>query len=150
MYLDKSGKVVHEELMKQNMTSWDLSYYLLRANFDGVKSKYCEVPESRETDGKTEYRYGYRVSDLQEEGSQARVHFRLHDGGESSMLADLVIGADGPSSSIRKIFLPDVQRKLTGYCALRGTVPEPEASAEAKEAFSERFTFFHSEGIQVS
>src|SRR5271168_3835719 len=48
MYLDKSGKVVHEENVKQNMTSWDLSYYLLRANFDDVKSGYCQVPEKEE------------------------------------------------------------------------------------------------------
>jgi hypothetical protein len=45
MYLDKCGKFVDEENTKQNMTSWDLSYYLLRADFDGVKSGYCQVPE---------------------------------------------------------------------------------------------------------
>jgi hypothetical protein len=36
MYLDKSGKVVHRVEMAQSMTSWDLTYYLLRANYDGV------------------------------------------------------------------------------------------------------------------
>ncbi|KAK3168345.1 hypothetical protein OEA41_004792 [Lepraria neglecta] len=47
-YLDKEGRQVHEEGMAQKMTSWDLLYYLLRANFDGVKSDYCKVPESIE------------------------------------------------------------------------------------------------------
>lgn len=149
MYLDKSGQVVHEEVMEQNMTSWDLSYYLLRANFDGVKSDYCEVPPPQEGDGQVEYRYGHTVTDITDEESQVRVHFKIHEAGEGTMLADLVIGADGPSSSVRKLFLPDIQRNFTGYCALRGTVPELEVSPEAKEVFCERFTFFHAEGIQI-
>lgn len=65
------------------------------------------------------------------------------------MIADFVIGADGPSSTVRRILQPEVQRTYAGYCALRGTVPENEASPAAKEAFSERFTFFHDTGIQI-
>lgn len=44
-YLDKEGRQIHEEGLAQKMTSWDLLYYLLRVNFDGVKSDYCKVPE---------------------------------------------------------------------------------------------------------
>ena len=148
LYLDQSGEIVHEEWMKQNMTSWDLSYYLMRANYDRVKSDYCELPDEVPSDGKAEYRYDHTVTSLTEDGSKVTVHFKTAEG-PSSMSADLVIGADGPSSSIRKAFLPDVRRKLTGYCALRGTVPELEASPEAAAAFSERFTFFHGQGIQI-
>jgi hypothetical protein len=32
---------------------------------------------------------------------------------------------------------------------LRGTLPEDDASRSAKEAFQERFTFFHADGIQI-
>ena len=59
------------------------------------------------------------------------------------------IGADGPSSSLRKIFLPDVQRKYVGYVAWRGTVPESEATAVAQKVFVETFTFFHAPGTQI-
>jgi 2-polyprenyl-6-methoxyphenol hydroxylase-like FAD-dependent oxidoreductase len=65
------------------------------------------------------------------------------------MGADLVIGVDGPSSTVRTTFHSEVQRKFVGCCALRGTVREDEASASAKEAFQERFTFFHADGIQI-
>ena len=150
MYLDKSGKVVHEENMIQNMTSWDLTYYLLRANFDGVKSGYCDVPEKQKGDGVARYDYGHTVTGLEEgEKGAVKVLFRKHGGTEGHITADLVVGADGPSSTVRKKFHPEVQRKLAGYCALRGTVPEDEASASAKEAFQERFTFFHADGIQI-
>lgn len=65
------------------------------------------------------------------------------------MEADLVIGADGPSSKIRSLFAPDVERKYAGYVALRGTVSENDVTAKTREAFSERFTFFHTKGIQI-
>src|SRR5436305_14112651 len=111
-------EVVHEENMKQNMTSWDLSYYLLRANFDGLKSGYCQVPEKQEGDGVTRYEYGHIVTGLEEgEESSAKVLFRKHSDTLGTMGADLVIGADGPSSTVRKTFHPEVQRKLVGYCA---------------------------------
>ncbi len=66
-----------------------------------------------------------------------------------SLTADRVIGADGPSSTIRSLFVSNVQRTYAGYCALRGTVPEREASPEALEAFAERFTFYHGPGVQI-
>lgn len=142
MYLDKYGKVVDEENTKQNMTSWDLSYYLLRANFDGVKSGYCQVPDREEGDSIARYDYGHVVTGL-EEGEEAGVKVYF----ETTMVrctmgADLAIGVDGPSSTVRKTFHSEVQRKLVGCCALRGIVREDEASASAKEAFQERFTFF--------
>jgi 2-polyprenyl-6-methoxyphenol hydroxylase-like FAD-dependent oxidoreductase len=115
MYLDKSGKVVHEENMKQNMTSWDLTYYLLRANFDGLQSGYCHVLETQKGDGVARYEYGHIVTGLkEEEGGGVEVQFRKHDGTKGTMTADLVIGADGPSSTVRKAFHPEVERKLVG------------------------------------
>ena len=62
--------------------------------------------------------------------------------------ADLVIAADGPSSTIRKIFEPSIERKYAGYCVMRGTVPESQGSQAALEVFRERFCFFHAPGIQ--
>lgn len=158
VYLNKAGDVIHEEVNRQNMTSWDLSYYLLRANYDRVESEYLDggkLPEVRETDGKVTYRYGCNVTDVKEEGSQVRVHFTRRDSESSSdeedsdsILADLVVAADGPSSTIRKLLVPDVQRKYAGYVVIRGTVPELEGSQAALDVFRERFCFFHAPGIQ--
>ncbi|KAK5132634.1 hypothetical protein LTR08_008756 [Meristemomyces frigidus] len=156
IYLDRAGEVVHEEVNRQNMTSWDLCYYLLRANYDRVASAYLDdggrLPEVRESDGEVTYCSGCTVTDVEDLGSQVLVHFtRLHpDGSETkeSIEADLVIAADGPSSSIRAKFAPRVQRRYAGYCVIRGTVPELTATRAAREVFAERFCFFHAPGIQ--
>ena len=147
MYLNQKGEVIYENKQKQTMTSWDLCYYMLRANYDHVESGYCKVPGPQEGDGKIDYRYGCNVTKFEEEADKIRV-FYDKDGGQDSLVGDMLVGADGPSSNIRKMMHPEVQRKYAGYCVIRGTVPELEASEEAREAFVERFTFFHAEGIQ--
>lgn len=133
----------------QNMTSWDLVYHILRANFDGIESAYCSVPEPLESDGKATHLHGHTVTKVKDLGDTLEVFYTSNSGKEGSMIADFVVGADGPSSTIRSILQPDVQRTYTGYVALRGTVLENEASPQAREAFSERFTFFHAHGIQI-
>lgn len=132
------------------MTSWDLSYYLLRANYDRVESKYLEggkLPEVRETDGAIDYRYGCTVTKIEDEGSHVRVVFRRKQEGandvEESLRTKLLVAADGPSSTIRGMLEPAVERTYAGYCVIRGTVPESQASEAALEVFRERFCFFH-------
>ena len=147
VYLDKTGKVVHEEVMKQTMTSWDLCYYMLRANYDEVESGYCDTPAPQEGDGTIDYRYGCTVTKFEEEGEKMRV-FYTKDGDEKSVVGDMLVAADGPSSTIRKMLHPEIKREYCGYVVIRGTVPEGEASKEAQDAFVERFCFFHAPGIQ--
>ena len=148
-YMDKEGNIVHRVDMVQNMTSWDLVYHMLRANFDGVKSKYCKVPEPLEGDGAAKHLHGHTVTDIRKEKDKVAVTYKTAEGKEGEYLADFVVGADGPSSTIRSILVPGVTRTYAGYCALRGTVPEEDVSDQAREAFSERFTFFHTKGIQI-
>lgn len=155
IYLNQTGDVIHEKVNRQNMTSWDLVYYLLRANYDRVESDYlrdAKLPEERPTDGEISYQYGCTVIDLIDEGSEVRVKFKkaLHDGSEAEedMVADIVIAADGPSSTIRRLLEPQIERKYAGYAVIRGTVPELEASQGALDVFQERFCFFHGPGIQ--
>lgn len=148
-YLDKAGEIVHKEDMVQNMTSWDLVYFILRANFDGVQSDYCRVPKPVDAYGEVKHRHGHTVTSVIEAGEKIKVSYTTEDGTEGSMSADFVVGADGPSSTIRSVFQSEVKRTYAGYVALRGTVPEEEVSSSAREAFSERFTFFHARGIQI-
>ena len=148
-YLDKEGRQIHQEGLAQKMTSWDLLYYLLRANFDGVKSGYCKVPEPVEGEGQGIYEYGHLVKDVRDAGDKVEVEYEGREGNLEKTVADLVIGADGPSSTLRKILLPDVKRKYAGYVAWRGTVPEQEASLAAQKAFVETFTFYHAPGTQI-
>lgn len=155
-YLDREGHVVHKEEMTQNMTSWDLTYYLMRANYDGVESPYCEVPDPVAGHGKGVHFHDRNVTGIEEEPSEegqtgggVRVFWKSSQGEEGSILANIVVGADGPSSTIRKLFQPNVERTYAGYCALRGTLPEDEASEETKKTCCERFTFFHCPGVQI-
>ncbi|KAI1456254.1 FAD/NAD(P)-binding domain-containing protein [Annulohypoxylon moriforme] len=148
-YLDKEGNIIHREEMEQNMTSWDLTYYLMRANYDGIESPYCKVPDPDPSHGKATHLHDRQVTSFEEEGPGIRVHWKTSTGEEGSTYGDILIGADGPSSTIRKILDPSVERKYAGYCALRGTLIESEASEATREAFTNRFTFFHSPGIQI-
>ena len=151
IYLDQSGRVAHEEVMKQTMTSWDLVYYLLRANYDGVESDYLRGQRPKDwakpSDGEVDYRYGCTVTDYKVEHEKVTVMY-TKEGKEESVIGDLLIGADGPSSTIRKLLIPDISRAYCGYVVIRGTVPEDEATPEAKEVFVERFAFFHGPGVQ--
>ena len=148
-YLDLQGKQIHEEDTVQKMTSWDLLYYLLRANFDGVKSGYCEIPRPIETDGQGTYEYGHMVKNVKDLGERVEIAYEDKGNNVATTTADLVIGADGPSSTLRKILLPGVNRDYAGYVAWRGTVPEHEASPTARETFVDKFTFYHSRGTQI-
>ena len=77
--------------------------------------------------------HDHKVVDLHDEGDQVRVTFEKSSGEKGSIHGDMVIAADGPNSTIRKLFLPDIARTYAGYCALRGTVPELEATDTARE-----------------
>ncbi|KAK8856062.1 FAD/NAD(P)-binding domain-containing protein [Apiospora arundinis] len=148
-YLDRDGNVTHKEDMDQNMTSWDLAYYLMRANYDGTENSHCKVPDRKPTDGKSVHIHDRNVTDIKERDDGVEVFWESGGGKKGSIRADVLIGADGPSSTIRTLLTPEIQRVYAGYCALRGTVPEGEVSDAAREAFCERFTFFHCHGVQI-
>lgn len=132
------------------MTSWDLLYNILRANFDGNESGYCAVPGEKEGDGEASYKTGCIVKTIKDTGKDAvDLSYTDLDGTEHTARATLVIAADGPSSTIRSIFAPNVSRKYVGYVAWRGTVPETQISDAARETFVEKFTFFHAQRLQI-
>lgn len=126
-----------------------MAYYLLRASYDYTKSDYCDTPPPLAHEGKADHQHDRKVTGLKREGKGVRVSWESSNGEQGTVFADFVIGADGPSSTVRKMLQPDAQRSYTGYCALRGTVPEGQVSQAAKDVFSERFTFFHASGIQI-
>lgn len=124
-------------------SSWGLIVSVLRANFDGFASAAVpEPPKDREGDGKATFRFGTRVTDVKDLGETVEVSFV--DGktnATESLVADMVIVADGSTSSIRQKLLPQVKREYLGYMCWRGTVRESEMSAECNELYSEKATF---------
>jgi len=147
--LDRCGRRIHEEFYPQKMTSWELMYYVLRANFDGHRSKYCEVPAPMPGEGKTEYLFGHFVVGLEDVGNQVEVEYQDNNLQKKTASADLVLGADGQSSLIRKKLLSEIERTYAGYVAWRGLLPESEVSKTLKSTFEDHFTFYHGPGIQI-
>ena len=150
LYLDRIGDVIDGsvEERQQRMTSWDLLYHLLRWRVEGLQSEYVEGLDADDRP-KANYQNGCTVTALEESGERMKLFWTQKDLGEQSCEADLVIAADGGSSTIRRLLLPDVKRKYVGYVAWRGTVPETQLSEEAKDVFVEKFPFYHSTGVQL-
>lgn len=153
-YLDKAGGVMEGSVERrtQRMTSWDLLYHLLRWRVDGTESEYV-AGLTQDERPKAEYENGCTVTAIEEEGGGGggiKVTYSQVDRGEGqTATADLVIAADGGSSTVRRIVQPDATRTYAGYVAWRGTVPETELSDAAREVFVEKFTFYHTAGIQI-
>lgn len=146
-YLNKKGEVMPQSVedRSQRMTSWDLVYHLLRWRVDGLESDYVKDLQSDDRP-KAEYEHGCTVTNVEHDGDSVKLTWTDKDKGEGqTATADLVIAADGPSSTIRAMLQPSVERKYVGYVAWRGTCPETELSDEARKVFVEQFTFFHSE-----
>ncbi|GAB7327314.1 hypothetical protein MBLNU13_g11193t1 [Cladosporium sp. NU13] len=150
LYLDRSGKVMDGsvEERQQRMTSWDLLYHLLRWRVEGLQSEYVDGLDADQRP-KATYENGCTVTALEEAGDAVKLTWSHKDHGEQTSEADLVIAADGASSTIRRFVEPEVERTYVGYVAWRGTVPEDELSDSAKDVFSEKFPFYHSNGIQA-
>lgn len=151
-YLDRTGGEMPQSVQHyaQRMTSWDLLYHLLRWRVEGLRSGYVSGLEEDERP-RAEYENGCTITDVEDAGDEGvRVTYSHKDRGEGqTALADVVLAADGASSTIKRLLNPSVTRDYAGYVAWRGTAPESELSDAAKEAFVEKFTFFHTTGIQI-
>src|SRR5260370_16195788 len=90
--------------MPQAVTSWDMLYRKLRAAFDD-----------------DHYHVGVRLTGF--ETAYDKVTARFECGREA--VCDLLVGADGPGSTVRQQLLPDVRSGYAGYVAWRGGVGEP-------------------------
>ncbi|MCJ1381716.1 hypothetical protein MMC17_004827 [Xylographa soralifera] len=126
------------------MTNWNVLYYRLRANFDGLRSHYCpEISErGSPANGKAIFDAGKTVTDITYSDGLVTVHFDDSLGGSGSIHADLVIGADGAHSTVRQILEPSAELKYVGYVVWRGFVPEQDVSPETRKMFGEMITVF--------
>jgi 2-polyprenyl-6-methoxyphenol hydroxylase-like FAD-dependent oxidoreductase len=119
--LNSDGSIAQPMPMRQMLTSWNLLYGSMRRHFPAQH-----------------YHTGKKLKDIQQTAEQVTATFA--DGTQTT--ADLLIGADGPNSTVRHQFLPDAHYRYAGYVAYRGLVNEDELEKEVASLFTERFVFY--------
>lgn len=141
--IDVNGHPKAQRGQTMLMTSWGLMVSVLRANFDGLTSTAVPVaPESQSTDGKADFRFGIRVTNIEEVDDKVKVHFLdVNSGVTQTLSADITIVADGSNSTMRNMLLPGVRREYTGYMCWRGTVREGDIDEEWNKIYSDKATF---------
>lgn len=124
-------------------TSWGLIMSIMRANFGGFTSEAVPVaPKHVDGDGKATFRFGTRVSSVENVDGKVSVHFKDDSSGTTQTLSSgLVIVADGSNSGIRKQLLPNVKREYLGYMCWRGTVREDQIDRKWNKLYAEKATF---------
>ncbi len=126
-YLHADGSIADESAMPQAMTSWDALYRALRASF-----------------GDKHYHMGVRQVRLDANDDIVAARFDRGD----EVKCNLLVGADGPGSTVRSQVLPEVQSKYAGYVAWRGVMLEQDAPDLAAELLG-RFTFFQARHTHI-
>jgi 2,6-dihydroxypyridine 3-monooxygenase len=109
-YLDRQGRVVHEQDRRYRFSNWNTVYRSLLRCF-----------------GRERYLLGHECTDFRQ--TDGTVHVTRADGSEHEM--DLLVCADGVGSRARACLLPEVGPRYAGYVAWRGLVPERELGEDA-------------------
>lgn len=125
---DPAGNVVGELPLDQVLTSWGRLYALLRG----------ALPDEH-------YHYNKNLDRIEE--LETGVVAQFNDG--TSAEANLLVGADGLFSTVRKQFLPEVKPQYVGYVAWRGLVDEADLSAETRRMMCDWFAFSLPSGEQM-
>jgi 2,6-dihydroxypyridine 3-monooxygenase len=120
-YLGRDGDVVHDQAHRYRFSSWNTVYRRLLGCFD-----------------RDRYFLGSEVTGFEVKDASVRVEL-AHD---VPIDADLLVCADGVSSSARHRLLPDVRVRYAGYVAWRGTQPEAELDADGRAALGDAITYF--------
>ena len=77
--------------------------------------------------GPAPLRLDQRCTGVQPSGDAVHIHFEQRNGSRHTAQADVLIGADGIHSAVRKIVAPDVEARFSGLCAFRCLVPAEAA-----------------------
>ncbi len=73
--------------------------------------------------GPVPLRLDQRFTGMQPDSDAVHVHFEQRNGTSHTVQADVLIGADGIHSAVRKVVAPNVEARFSGLCAFRCLVP---------------------------
>ena len=77
--------------------------------------------------GPAPLRLDQRCTGVLPSGDAVDIHFEQRNGSRQTAQADVLIGADGMHSTVRKVVAPDVEARFSGLCAFRCLVPAAAA-----------------------
>jgi 2-polyprenyl-6-methoxyphenol hydroxylase-like FAD-dependent oxidoreductase len=118
--LDRFGNVVLEKPTARTMSAWAHLYGELLERLPAEK-----------------YRLGMQFAYAE----QAREGVTAVFADGSRVRGDLLIGADGVRSTVRKQFLPELQPSYAGYVAWRAMIAEEDVPRRAREEIFSVYTF---------
>jgi 2-polyprenyl-6-methoxyphenol hydroxylase-like FAD-dependent oxidoreductase len=118
--LDHAGVVTATRIYPQVLTAWERVFRLLRDAFPGER-----------------YRRGQSLTAFEQTGSGVVAH--LTDG--ETVAGDVLIGADGLRSTVRRQCFPAVFPLYAGYVAWRALIPESALPAPAHDDLLDAMTF---------
>ncbi|KAL8786813.1 MAG: hypothetical protein Q9213_002550 [Squamulea squamosa] len=152
--MDHDGKVTVFLKATRIMTSWDVLYHRLRANFDRVTIVDRRQPAGIRGKGLGDAIYDTGKQVVNIDTNEGKVSVRVQDIAtrtEHLMHADLLLGADGSHSIVRRTFVPDSEARPTyaGYVAWRGVAKESDVSLATRRIFQKNVTYFQLPGEHV-
>ncbi|RZJ76044.1 MAG: monooxygenase [Flavobacterium sp.] len=119
--LDATGRIVSRYGNDTSFTSWNYLWNQLKAYFPAEH-----------------YHYNSRLIAVEQGAGHVFADFDY----KPTLKVDLLIGADGYSSTVREHFLPDVNPVYSGYIAYRGLIEEKDLSESDVNFFSNRFSLY--------
>jgi 2-polyprenyl-6-methoxyphenol hydroxylase-like FAD-dependent oxidoreductase len=118
--LDRTGRITHRVTMPQRMSAWARVYRLLK---DALPAQ--------------QYRCGMELARVQHDERGVTAVFA--DGTRER--GDLLIGADGVRSTVRRQLWPEIEPSYAGYVAWRGLVDESAFPLAIRDEIFEYYSF---------
>jgi 2,6-dihydroxypyridine 3-monooxygenase len=127
-YLADDGSVLTEEARRHHFTGYNALYGTLLRAF-----------------GRERYHLDSEATGIRQSGDGVEVEFA--SGRRAT--ADLLVGADGVSSFVRRAMVPDVHPRYGGYVAWRGVVDEKDLTPDTFAALDDSLTYYFRPGTHA-